>query len=109
MFDLYFLLSDWLFSDVVFVTLYIESLVHVDLVCERVSERQSGEKHLDADDEVLVTGGNSPLPHSDIRRVDARNGAALLQNRQQHPYVTQDNIYSLKKTFIFHFVFLLEI
>lgn len=73
------------------VTLNVESLVHVDLVSERMSERQSGEEHLDADDEVLVTGGNSPLPHADIRRVYARNRATFLQNRQQHPYSTQNN------------------
>ncbi len=73
------------------VTLNVECLVHVGLVSERVSERQSGEEHLDADDEVLVTGGNSPLPHADVRRVYSRKHAALLQNRQQHPYSTQNN------------------
>lgn len=82
------LISDWL--DVI-VTVRVERLVHVDLVCECVSERQSSEEHLNTDDEVLVTGGNSPLPHSDIRRVYPRNRTAFLQDSQQHPYIRQNH------------------
>lgn len=47
-------------------------------------QSQRREKHLDADDEVLVAGGDRPLADGHLHRVDLRDGAALLQDGQQH-------------------------
>lgn len=49
------------------LTLGVQTLVHVHLVCERVAQSQCCEKHLHANDKVLVTGGNCPLAHGHLR------------------------------------------
>lgn len=49
-----------------------------------MTQSQRCEKHLDANDEVLVTGGDRPLADRHLHRVNLRDGPALLQNGQQH-------------------------
>lgn len=68
-----------------FPTLCIEPLVRVHLVGEGMAQGDGGEKHLHADDEVLVAGGHRALTHGDVGRVDFGDGATLLQDGQEHP------------------------
>lgn len=65
-------------------TVRVQPLIHVDFVGEGVTQSDGCEEHLDADDEVLVTGGNRSLAHGEVRRVDPGDCAALLQDGQQH-------------------------
>lgn len=66
-------------------TVRVQSFVHVDFVREGVAQSHGSEEHLHADDEVLVTSSDRSLPHGEVRRGDLRDGAALLQDGQQHP------------------------
>lgn len=68
-------------------TVRVQPLVHVDPVGEGVAQSHGGEEHLDADDEVLVAGGDRSLPHGEVGGVDLRDGAAFLQDGQQHACV----------------------
>lgn len=52
-----------------------------------MAQSNSSEEHLNADDEVLVTSSNCSLAHREVSRVDLRDGSALLQNGQQHPWI----------------------
>lgn len=64
-------------------TLRVQTLVHVNSVGEGVAQGQRCEKHLHANDEVLVAGGDRALAHRHLQGVDLRDGAARLQDGQQ--------------------------
>lgn len=68
-----------------FPTLCIEPLVRVHLVGEGMAQGDGREKHLHADDEVLVAGSDRALTHGDVGRVDFGDGTTLLQDGQEHP------------------------
>lgn len=48
-----------------------------------MAQGQRRKKHLHANDEVLVAGGDRALAHRHLQGVDLRDGAALLQYGQQ--------------------------
>lgn len=48
-----------------------------------MAQGQCCKKHLHANDEVLVAGGDRALAHRHLQGVDLRDGAALLQYGQQ--------------------------
>lgn len=48
-----------------------------------MAQGQRCEKHLHANDEVLVAGGDRALAHRHLQGVDLRDGAARLQDGQQ--------------------------
>lgn len=63
----------------------VKSFVHVDLVSEGMPQSNSSKEHLNADNKVLVTGGNCSLANREVSRADLRDGSTFLQDGQQHP------------------------
>jgi len=63
-------------------------LLLVDLVRERVAQRDRGEKHLNADDEVLDPGGHRPgaeLFAAGTPDADRRDRPRRFQDAEKHP------------------------
>lgn len=80
-----------------FPTLCIKSLVRVHLVGEGMAQGDGREKHLHADDEVLIPSSDRAFTHRHIGRVDFGDGTTLLQDGQQHPYTKQQPHVNVRK------------
>lgn len=68
------------------LTVRVQPFIHVDLVSECMAQGQSSKEHLDADDEVLVTGSNGSLTDWEVCRVDLRNRSTFFKDGQQHSW-----------------------
>lgn len=66
------------------LTVAVQPLVHVDLVCESMSQSNGCKEHLDADDEVLIAGCDRTLTNRHLGGVDLRNSSTFLQDGQEH-------------------------